>query len=150
MDAYSEGEWYHAVVEEVDDAVSREGIPPGAVIRSVGKWSARDKSVEEVVEHIRLTKKRPVKIFFLISTAPNHCRRLTVRTMCEHVCVGASVRTISLGPDCGGIPAPALQTEEETAEQAEDQATDDNEQEDAQTCTIDAETGTCAKEEGVC
>lgn len=115
VDAYSEGEWYHAVVEEVNDAVSREGILPGAVVRSVGKWSARDKSVEEVVEHIRLTKKRPLKIFFLISTAPNHCRRLT--------------------------------EEEEAAEQSKDQAADDEKQEDAETCTIDAETGTCAKEE---
>ena len=45
-----------------------------------------------------------------------------------------------------------LQKKEEAALQAEakDQGGDDNEREDTQTCTIDAETGTCAKEERVC
>lgn len=102
VDAYSDGEWYHAVVEQVDETVSREGILPGAVVRSVGKWSARDKSVEEVVEHIRRTKERPLKIYFLISTSPNHCRRLTVRAyLWEHACVGVSVLTVRRRKCCG-------------------------------------------------
>ena len=45
-----------------------------AHVYAVGKWSARDKSVEEIVEHIRNTKKRPLVVKFLVSTSPGHCR----------------------------------------------------------------------------
>ena len=71
----------------MNQELEMEGIQPGAVIHSVGKWSARDKGVNEVFEHIRATKKRPLTVKFLVSTSPNHCRHPDVR-MRVHVCLG--------------------------------------------------------------